>query len=90
MAVDFPQPTAPVKKSFFMSLGAVGTALGVEHIQAVGHGVDDRQDVLGGCLLAAGEGDDQLILNNRQPRPSPGMAAGVKNASTHNASAARN
>ena len=38
---------------------AVCAALGVEHIQAVGHGVDDGEDVLLGGLLAAGEGDDE-------------------------------
>lgn len=43
-------------------LGAVRAALGVEHIQAVGHGVDDGEDVLGGGFLAAGEGDDEGAL----------------------------
>ena len=38
---------------------AVGASLAVEHVETVGHRVDDRQDVLRRGLLAAGEVDNQ-------------------------------
>ena len=48
--------------AFCFLLGAVGAAGTQQHFQTVLHGVDDGQDILLGCLLAAGEVDDQSTL----------------------------
>ena len=38
---------------------AIGAAFGVEHVQAVGYGINNRQNILLGSLLAAGKRNDQ-------------------------------
>ena len=44
-----------LKAGVLFSLGTICTALGIEHIQTVGNGINDRQDILLRCLLAAGQ-----------------------------------
>ena len=46
----------------FLLFCTVCAAFAVEHIQTVGHGIDDGEDILGGSLLAAGQGDDKRTL----------------------------